>query len=61
MEWICFIFKKNETIYLVPDDSVVSAWKNLSIRQSMSIDNCKNQYEYIGFLNQYSLIKKIKI
>lgn len=59
MDWICYVFVKGRHHYLVPDESLESAWKSLASRQSMSVINCKKQYQFICFLNEFSKIKKL--
>ena len=48
MNNIVFIFKKGFHHYLVPECSLNDAWISLALRQSMSIDNCKRGYSYLG-------------
>lgn len=59
MDWICYVFAKGRHYYLVPDGSLESAWESLANRQSMSVKNCKKQYQYVCFLNEFSNIKKL--
>lgn len=59
MDWILYIFRKGKHIYLVADESLDDAWINLAKRQSCSVDNCKKFYNYNGYMNGNSRIKKI--
>jgi len=59
MDWVLYVFKKGTRSYLVPDESLSSAWVNLAKRQSMSVENCKKQYKYEGHMNGNSHIRKI--
>ncbi len=61
MDWICYVFKRDGAMYLVADDSLDSAWKQLATRQSMSIDNCKKQYINVGCMCDNDRLWKIKI
>lgn len=51
MDWILFVFKKGDHHYLVSSESINQAWEDLSIRQSISVENCKKQYKYLGHMN----------
>ena len=59
MDWILFVFKRGFKHYLVADESEESAWKNLANRQSMSVENCKKEYNLKGTMNGNSGIWKI--
>jgi hypothetical protein len=59
MDWICYVFKKGQHVYLVADGCLDDAWKSLAQRQSMSVDNCKKQYKNIGYMNGNGGVWKI--
>ena len=51
MDWILFIFKSGFHHYLVVGESEEDAYKVLAYKQSMSVKNCKKQYELIEWMN----------
>jgi len=59
MDWILFIFKRGRRFYLVPNSSIEDAWTDLAKRQSMSVERCKKEYNFITYMNEMSEIIKL--
>ena len=57
----CFVFKNKTKYFLVIESSLDAAYYNLALRQSVDLDSCKSYYKYMGFVDQFSPIKELKI
>jgi hypothetical protein len=51
MDWICFIFKRGFHHYLIVGENEDNAYEVLANKQSISVKNCKKEYELIDWMN----------
>ena len=59
MDWLLFIFKRENHHYLVSDESETNAWDQLCKRQSCRLDIAKKEYTLLSVLNGKQKIIKL--